>query len=87
MGWENRLQDSYTGAALHLKTLGRSDLLKTKPFAYCDRGTDLSDCIAMNPSQEELDEACQWVVLQDANPLWPEHVQASFDVLSHQLKG
>ena len=87
MGWENRLQDSYTGAALHLKTLGRSDLLKTKLFAYCDRGTDLSDCIAMNPSQEELDEACQWVVLQDANPLWPEHVQASFDVLSHQLKG
>ena len=87
MGWENRLQDSYIGTALHLKTLGRSDLLKTKLFAYCDRGTDLSDCLAMKPTPAELDEARTWVVLQDANSLWPEHVRASFEVLTQQLKG
>ena len=86
-GWETRLQDSYIGTALRLQTLGRSDLLKTKLFAYCDRGTDLSDCLAMNPSPEELEDALLWVVLQDANPLWPEHVQASFNVLTQQLKG
>ena len=86
-GWETRLQDSYIGTALHLKTLGRSDLLKTKLFAYCDRGTDLSDCLAMKPTPEELDDALTWVILQDANPLWPEHVRASFEVLTQQLKG
>ncbi len=86
-GWKTRLQDSYIGTALHLKTLGRSDLLKTKLFAYCDRGTVFSDCLAMKPTPAELDEARTWVVLQNANPLWPEHVRASFEVLTQQLKG
>ena len=86
-GWETRLQDSYIGTALRLKTLGRPDLLKTKLFAYCDRGTDLSDCIAMRPTPEELDDALAWVILQDGNELWPNHVRASFEVLTQQLNG
>jgi len=86
-GWELRLQDSYHGTAIQLKTLGRADLLKTKLFAYCDRGTDLLDCIAMNPTPAELDEAETWVVLQDANPLWPDHVRASFAILAQRLQG
>ena len=86
-GWETRLQDSYIGTALHLKTLGRSDLLKSKLFAYCDRGTDLSDCLAMKPTPEELNDALTWVILQDGNELWPEHVRASFEVLTQQIRG
>jgi hypothetical protein len=37
-GWRGRLEKLYFGTALRLQTLGRSDLLKTKLFAYCDRG-------------------------------------------------
>lgn len=85
IGWENRLQDSFQGKALQLKTLGRDDLLKTKLFAYCDRGTDLADCLAMNPSKDELDDALRWVILQDANELWPDHVRNTFADLAKRL--
>lgn len=84
-GWDNRLVDSFVGEALHLKTLSRSDLLKTKLFAYCDRGTDLADCIAMAPTEEELNEALQWVIDQDANELWPKHVEQTFVDLKQRL--
>ena len=49
--------------------LGRADLLKTKLFALCDRGTDLADCIAMAPTVVELKEAEPWLSEQDANPM------------------
>ena len=85
LGWENRLQPSFQGEALILQTLGRADLLKTKLFAYCDRGTDLADCVAMSPSPTELEHALDWVIQQDANPLWPNHVRQSFQVLHQRL--
>lgn len=56
-GWRVRLEKLYSGKALKLHTLGRSDLLKTKLFAFCDRGQDLQDCIALRPSREELRDA------------------------------
>ena len=62
VGWEVRVQDAYQGMAIRLKTLERSDLLKTKLFAYCDRGTDLADCLAMSPNSEELHDALNWVL-------------------------
>ena len=86
VAWEARLQASYQGVALRLQTLGRSDLLKTKLFAYCDRGTDFADCVAMAPSDEELSQAIGWVIRQDANDLWPAHVRSSFAALQNRLK-
>ena len=64
IGWEARLVDSYQGDAIHLKCLGRMDLLNTKLFAFCDRGTDLADCIAMKPTATELTQAISWVIQQ-----------------------
>ena len=84
-GWEDRRQSSFQGKALRLQTLGRIDLLKTKLFAYCDRGTDFSDCIAMAPTIIELEDALKWVIQQDANPLWPDHVRNSFQALKQRL--
>jgi hypothetical protein len=46
-GWRQRLRPVFAGRAIELSSLGHLDLLKTKPFALCDRGTDLSDCVAM----------------------------------------
>ncbi len=84
-GWRDRLRTAFRGERLALRTLGRSDLLKTKLFALCDRGTDLSDCIALKPSMAELDAAEPWFAYQDANPMWPEHVSTTFEDLKRRL--
>jgi hypothetical protein len=64
---------------------GRPDLLKSKLFAYCDRGTDLGDCVALAPTADELRGALPWLEYQDANPDWPAHVRASIDSLAGKL--
>ena len=84
-GWRVRVQVVFSGDALTLTTLGRADLLKTKLFALCDRGTDLADCMAMAPTPVELEEAEPWVREQDANPMWPDHVRATLEDLRGRL--
>jgi hypothetical protein len=84
-GWRVRVQLAYEGAAVRLDTLGRADLLKTKLFALCDRGTDLADCLALAPTAAELSEALPWVAWQDANPDWPAHVGATLADLQRRL--
>ena len=84
-GWRDRILSVFSGEAVHLFVLGRDDLLKTKLFALCDRGTDLADCIALLPTRAELRDAQPWVSAQDMNPLWPAHVEATFLDLSRRL--
>jgi hypothetical protein len=84
-GWQQRLQPAFEGRELVLRTLGRGDLLKTKLFALCDRGTDLPDCVALAPTADELDEAMPWLAEQDANTEWPEHVRATLADLKQRL--
>jgi hypothetical protein len=74
-GWATRLQPCFTGAAVVLRSLGRLDLLRSKLFALCDRGTDFVDCLALGPTTEELAEVEPWLAAQDLNPDWPAHVQ------------
>lgn len=83
--WQGNLQVLYTGQALRLHTLGRSDLLKSKLFALCDRGTDRDDCIRLNPTKNELVEALPWVRDQDANVDWPQHVDDTIAELAGAL--
>ncbi len=85
VAWKNRLVPAFRGKSIVLMTLGRSDFIKTKLFAFCDRGTDRSDCLFLNPSSAELDDAMEWVENQDANPQWPEHVRHSFADLAKEL--
>jgi len=84
-GWRLRVRPTFEGAALRLTVLGGADLLKTKLFALCDRGTDLADCIALAPDADELDEAEPWLAEQDANPMWPEHVRSTLTDLRRRL--
>lgn len=84
-GWQGRIQLVFEGTALLLNTLGKSDLLKTKLFALCDRGTDIIDCIAMAPTAEEIAAAQPWLALQDANPEWPAHVTATLEALQRRI--
>ena len=83
--WRLRLQTVFNGEALILMTLGRSDLLKSKLFALCDRGTDITDCIMLAPTPDELDEAEPWLAEQDANPMWPDHVRSTLNDLQRRL--
>ncbi len=84
-GWHSRVQLAFAGEALTLHAPGRADLLMTKLFALCDRGTDLPDCIALAPTADELNDARPWVSRQDANPDWPRHVDETFADLARRL--
>ncbi len=84
-GWRERLQPAFAGRALLLRSLGRPDLLKSKLFALCDRGTDLGDCIALAPTADELSAALSWLEAQDAHPDWPAHVRATLEELARRL--
>ena len=83
-GWRQRVVPLFQGQALTLRTLGRSDLLATKMWALCDRGTDLTDCIALAPTPEELRSLRPWLVEQDLNPSWPDHVDAVVNDLAQR---
>jgi len=85
-GWRLRVVLAFEGNALVLHSLGRADLLKTKLFALCDRGTDLPDCVDLAPTGAELAEALPWVAFQDANPDWPAHVAATLADLGRRLR-
>lgn len=84
-GWRERVQRIFEGQALVLSTLGRLDLLKSKLFALCDRGTDLPDCIALAPAAEELGECVPWLEARDGNELWPARVRATVADLARRL--
>lgn len=84
-GWRNRLQVLYRGQAITLWSLGRSELIMSKVFALCDRGTDLTDCLALQPTTAELGVAASWLVQQDLHPDWPLHVHATLDDLARRL--
>lgn len=83
--WQLRTRRVFDGRALVLSTLGRADLLKTKLFALCDRGTDLPDCVALAPTAAELADAVIWLAEQDANSEWPAHVNATIADLTRRL--
>ena len=85
-GWIDRVQVIFSGAALTLRCLGRSDLLMSKVFALCDRGIDVQDCIALAPSPAELDQITAWLEAQDAHPGWPDHVRAVLADLRGRLR-
>jgi len=84
-GWRDRIQIAFSGRVLQLSSLGRMDLLRSKLFALCDRGTDLPDCVALAPTPDEIAVILPWLEQQDANPDWPAHVGATLHDLAGRL--
>lgn len=84
-GWRDRVQELYRGQAITLWSLGRSELLMSKLFALCDRATDLTDCLALQPTMAELEAAVAWLMPQDLHPGWSRHVRATIDDLARRL--
>jgi hypothetical protein len=85
--WHKRLVNLFKGKALTLLTLHKSDLIKTKSWAYCERsGDDRDDILSLNPSIEELEEAMEWLKPLDANVDWPKWVQKKMAKLVKIIK-
>ena len=62
---------------LHVGLVGRRTLVALKLFAAVDqsvRSVHGQDLLALNPSDEELDEAAAWVETQDASDSFPRLV-------------
>lgn len=85
VGWQERLEQVFTGKALMLHSLGRTELLMSKLFALCDRGVDIQDCVALAPTPDELARIMPWLSEQDLNPDWPAHVRATMTDLARRL--
>ncbi len=85
-GWKNRLQRVFKGKSLTLFTLGRLDLLRAKLYAACDRDIDFDDCVALKPTNKELEDCLDWVLKGDSNPLWPKRVEEIYEKLKKELK-
>jgi hypothetical protein len=83
--WKNNIQKIYSGGSLVLYTLGRLDLIRSKIWALCDRQIDLGDCIALNPTNNELAEVVDWLNPLDGNPDWPRHVAEVVKQLKKEL--
>lgn len=83
--WQARLQMAFQGKAITLRCLGRLDLLRSKLFALCDRGTDLKDCLSLAPTKEEIDQIQPWLAERDGNPDWPAHVEETLSDLLERL--
>jgi len=84
--WRTDLSPLYTGESLVLKTISRLNFIRTKFWAMCDRMRDLDDLVAMNPSDEDIEIAVQWVKPLDANPDWPRHVESMAQALKMRLQ-
>jgi hypothetical protein len=83
--WRTRLQPLFKGNAITFTTLGRVDLIGTKILAYCDRGTDLKDCLDLKPSRDEILEILPWVEQYDTNVDWPRYVRGQVEELAKRL--
>lgn len=85
-GWRLDLQIIFQGESITLLTLGRIDLLRSKLYACCDRGgNDFTDCVALKPTQDEMDQCYEWVLKGDGNPLWEDVVKETFDKILKEV--
>jgi hypothetical protein len=85
-GWDKNLVEVYNGTNLKLSTLSRLDFLRSKLFAFIDRGIDLGDVILLAPSFIEIESITSWLKERDANPDWPEYVDIRLKELFVELK-
>lgn len=91
--WESGLPDSVLDEIewrqfgnLEVGLMGRKGLIALKLFAAVDRDPDsvhYQDLIALKPVENELQEAKEWVITQDAAHAWRELVE---EVVEHVRK-
>lgn len=86
-GWKKNLVVLYEGKNLKLFTLARLDFLRSKLYAFIDRGIDLQDLLKLKPSKAEINDLRVWLKERDGNPDWPEYVEIRLTELTQELYG
>lgn len=84
-GWESRAVPVFQGTHLHIKSIGRIDLIFTKLYATVDRIDDLDDLVQLKPTLEELDRAMEWVLQRDASEIWPRIAKEALAAIKEKL--
>lgn len=85
--WQKNVVLLYEGKNLKLFTLSRLDFLRSKLYAFIDRGIDLQDLMKLQPSKVEIEELRDWLKERDGNPEWPEYVEIRLAELIEELYG
>ena len=85
--WQKNLASLYQGKNLKLWTLSRLDFLRSKLFAFLDRGIDLEDLKKLKPTKAEIEELREWLNERDGNPDWPKYVEIRIGELIEELYG
>ena len=85
--WHKNLVTLYKGKNLRLFTLSKRDFLRSKLYAFVDRGIDLQDLIKLRPSKAEIEELRDWLKDRDGHPDWPEYVELRLAELIEELYG
>lgn len=85
--WQINIVTLYNGKNLKLATLSRVDFIRSKLYAFMDRGIDLQDLMSLRPTQSEINEVRKWLVERDGNPDWPEYVEIRLGELIRELYG
>lgn len=86
-GWQENLVSLYEGKNLKLFTLSRLDFVRSKLFAFVDRGIDLEDLKGLKPTRSEIDQVKDWLKERDGNPDWPQYVEIRLGELLKELYG
>jgi hypothetical protein len=67
-GYERRLTTKSYGAHLTVRFIGRLDQIHLKLYASVDRGGyHVDDLRALNPTDDEIEQAARWVQTQDVS--------------------
>jgi len=85
--WQKNVISLYQGKNLKLFTLSRTDFLRSKLFAFVDRGIDLQDLIKLKPTKAEIEQLEEWLKERDGNPDWPKYVEIRLGELIKELYG
>lgn len=85
--WQKNVVPLYQGKNLKLFTLSRIDFIRTKLYAFLDRGIDLQDLKSLNPTKAEIEEVRGWLTERDGNPDWSEYVEVRLSELAKELYG
>jgi len=75
IGWEARTVEIYSSSNLIIHSIGRSDMIFSKLYAYCDRDIDFEDLIDIKPTKEEILVHVERISELDGNPNWPKLVE------------
>jgi len=75
-GWQERTRDHVKGKHLHVKTLGRTDLIFSKLHAAAERvEQDFDDLLALKPTKEELERAKKHLLTLKDSQVFKDRVE------------